>query len=55
MSESKGSSRLLAHIVVVIEFPDQSTLDNWYYSEKYQTLIPLKVKAANVVIATFRA
>ena len=23
-------------LVVVIEFPDQSTLDNWFNSEKYQ-------------------
>ena len=42
-------------LVVVIEFPDQSTLDNWYASEKYQSLIPLRDKAANVVITTYKA
>ena len=42
-------------LVVVIEFPDQSTLNNWYASEKYQSLIPLRDKAANVVITTYNA
>ena len=42
-------------IVVVIEFPDQSTLNNWYASEKYQSLIPLRDRAANVVITTYKA
>jgi uncharacterized protein (DUF1330 family) len=42
-------------LVVVIEFPDQSTLDNWYFSEKYQALIPLRDKAANVVIMAYEA
>jgi uncharacterized protein (DUF1330 family) len=41
--------------VVVIEFSDQSTLDNWYGSEKYQSLIPLRDKAANLVITTYKA
>lgn len=40
-------------LVVVIEFPDQSTLDNWYGSETYQSLIPLRDKAANVAIMTY--
>ncbi len=41
-------------LVVVIKFSDQSTLDNWYASEKYQSLIPLRDKAANVVITTYK-
>jgi len=41
--------------VVVIEFPDQSTLDNWYSSEKYQALIPIRDKAANVAIMAYKA
>ena len=41
-------------LVVVIEFPDQSTLDNWYSSEKYQALIPLRDKAANVAIMAYK-
>jgi uncharacterized protein (DUF1330 family) len=42
-------------LAVVIEFPDQSTLDNWYSSEKYQALIPLRDRAANVVITAYKA
>ena len=41
-------------LVVVIEFPDQSALDHWFNSEKYQSLIPLRDKAANVVITTYK-
>ena len=41
-------------LVVVIEFSDQSTLDNWFNSEKYQSLIPLRDKAANVTITTYK-
>ena len=41
-------------LVVVIEFSDQATLDKWYGSEKYQSLIPLRDKAANVVIMTYK-
>jgi uncharacterized protein (DUF1330 family) len=41
--------------VVVIEFPDYSTLNNWYHSEKYQSLIVLREEAANVVITTYEA
>ena len=40
---------------VVIEFPDHPTLNDWYYSEKYQSLIPLREKAADVVITTYEA
>jgi len=41
-------------LVVVIEFLDHSTLDNWYACEMYQSLIPLRNKAANLVIATYK-
>ena len=41
--------------VVVIEFPDYSTLNDWYHSEKYQSLIVLREEAANVVITTYEA
>jgi len=41
--------------VVVIKFPDCPTLDDWYHSEKYQSLITLREKAANVVITTYEA
>jgi uncharacterized protein (DUF1330 family) len=42
------------NLVVVIEFSDQSTLDNWFNSENYQSLIPLRDKAANVTITTYK-
>lgn len=41
-------------LVVVIEYPDLTTLDTWYSSEKYQSLIPLRDKAADVVITTYK-
>ena len=40
-------------LVVVIEFYDQTTLDNWFNSDSYQTLIPLRDRAADVVIASY--
>ena len=42
-------------LVVVIEFSDLATLDSWFESEKYQSLIPLRDKAADVVITTYQA
>ena len=43
------------NLAVVIEFPDHLTLDAWYTSEKYQSLIPLRDKAADVVITTYES
>lgn len=42
-------------LIVVIEFADQAMLDNWFNSEKYQSLIPLRDQAADVVITTYEA
>ena len=42
-------------LVVVIEFSNLSALDDWFNSEKYQSLISLRDKAANVVITTYQA
>lgn len=41
--------------VVAIEFPDQITLEKWFFSKGYQDLIPLRDKAADVVITTYLA
>ena len=41
-------------LVVVLEFTDQTMLDNWFYSESYQALIPLRERAADVVITTYK-
>ena len=40
---------------VVIKFPDQSTLQQWYNSDEYQSLIPNRDEAADVVIIGFDA
>jgi uncharacterized protein (DUF1330 family) len=40
---------------VVIQFPDQPTLQNWYHSETYQQLIPVRDSAADVVIISYDA
>jgi len=42
-------------LVVVIEFADQAILENWFNSEKYQSFIPLRDQAADVVITTYEA
>ena len=39
--------------VVVIQFADLQTLNNWFHSESYQKLIPLRDSAANVTITTY--
>jgi uncharacterized protein (DUF1330 family) len=41
------------NLVVVIEFENQATLDNWFNSEKYQALIPLRDEAADVTITSY--
>jgi len=40
---------------VVIKFSDQPTLQQWYHSETYQSLIPLRGQAADVVIISYDA
>ena len=40
---------------VVIKFADQATLQNWYYSNSYQDLIPIRDEAADVVIISYDA
>ncbi len=38
---------------VVIRFPDQAAVDGWYGSSEYQSLIPLRQTAADLVLASF--
>ena len=40
---------------VVIKFPDQSSLQQWYHSKDYQALIPIRKEAADVVIISYDA
>ncbi len=42
-------------LAVVIGFPDPLVLDQWFTSDAYQALIPLRDKAADVVITTYQA
>jgi uncharacterized protein (DUF1330 family) len=39
--------------VVVIEFSDHTALNDWFRSETYQSLIPIRDAAADVVITTY--
>ena len=40
---------------VVLKFPDQPTLEQWYHSKTYQELIPVRDKAADVVLISYDA
>lgn len=40
---------------VVIKFPDQPTLQQWYHSKTYQDLIPIRDKAADLVLISYDA
>ncbi|MDP1734949.1 MAG: DUF1330 domain-containing protein [Sulfuritalea sp.] len=39
--------------VVVIRFPDPASLDGWHASAAYQALIPLRQRAADVVLLAY--
>ncbi len=39
--------------MVVIEFSDRASLEEWFHSAKYQALIDLRDRAADVVITTY--
>ena len=43
------------HHTVVIKFPDQPTLQQWYNSDSYQALIAIRDEAAEVVIISYDA
>jgi len=38
---------------VVIRFPDTKAIDGWYRSPAYQSLIPLRKKAAEIVLLSY--
>ena len=40
---------------VVIKFPDQPNLQQWYNSKAYQELIPIRDKAADVLLISYDA
>lgn len=39
--------------VVVIRFPDRNAVNGWHASAAYQALIPLRQKAADVVLLAY--
>ena len=41
-------------IAVVLKFPDQQSVQNWYNSDAYQNLIPLRNEAADVVFVSYQ-
>lgn len=38
---------------VVIRFPDMKSINNWYYSPAYQSIIALREMAAEIVLLSF--
>ena len=38
---------------VVIRFPDQATLQDWYQAKEYQELVPIRDRAADVTIISY--
>lgn len=38
---------------VVIRFPDTDSINNWYTSAAYQSLIPLREEAAELVLLSY--
>jgi uncharacterized protein (DUF1330 family) len=42
-------------LVVVIKFAEQVVLNEWFTSDKYQSLIPLRDEAADVVISAYQS
>ncbi len=37
----------------IVKFKDMDTLDKWYLSDEYQTLIPLRDQAADMTISKY--
>jgi len=40
---------------VVIQFPDAKSITGWYNSEAYQALIPIRDRAADIVLVSFES
>ena len=43
------------NLVVVIKFAEKAVLNDWFTSEKYQSLISLRDQSADVVITAYQA
>lgn len=40
---------------VVIRFPSVGALNNWFNSDEYQSLIPIREKAANIDLISYQS
>lgn len=41
--------------IVVIRFPDKQSIDCWHASEAYQSLLPLRQQAADMVLLSYES
>lgn len=41
--------------IVVIRFADVEAAEQWFHSDAYQALLPLRAQAADVVLTSYRA
>jgi uncharacterized protein (DUF1330 family) len=39
----------------VIRFPDRAAVEGWFASDAYQALIPLRERAADLVLVSYEA
>ena len=40
-------------VTAIVKFPDQKKLADWYESDAYQALVPLRTEAADAVITKY--
>ena len=40
--------------IALIEFPDLESIKNWYQSESYQALLPIRNEAAEMVFTSYQ-
>ncbi|MGH1427037.1 MAG: DUF1330 domain-containing protein [Arenicella sp.] len=40
---------------VVIAFPDEAAINHWFQSDAYQSLIPVREQAVDIVLLTYEA
>ena len=40
---------------VIIKFPNQQALDNWYQSDAYQALMPIRELAADIDLISYQS
>ncbi len=43
------------NLIAVVTFPDATKLQHWFKSEEYQSLIPLRDEASDMLLTGFKA